>query len=214
MKFPLTQKGLKKSQNELSRRQLIKTGLFGSVILTVSSGAAVFSPSLLADEKLRSADSARQSYQFLEDKDVTLITALLPAIIGSNWPENTEHQTLATSAALISADQFIFRLGDFNKGEIRKLFDLLHFTPSRILVTGIWAKWEDITPAQAQGFLQSWKTSRFSLLTGAHNALSDILAFSWYSNPKNTAHLGYSGPPQFVVNSLPQFKTPITEGDT
>jgi len=190
--------------NKLSRRQLIKTGIFGSAVLSISSGAASLSASTETQDQPAHVDG--HPYPFLNKDDQVLITALLPVIIDLNWPKDAKDQQIATEKTLRSIDLYITRLGSFNAGEIRKLFDLLNFRMTRFLMAGIWSSWDKVDKKQVDGFLISWKLSRFSLLTGAYNALTDILAFCWYSNPENTSKLGYSGPPEYTLQALPQFK--------
>ena len=194
----------KSMQTKLSRRQLIQTGLFGSAILSISSGAAALTAS--TEDRIETLQVNGHSYIFLSKDDLILVTALLPAILDLHWPTDPKLQKEATTKTLKSIDLYISRLGTFNTSEIRKLFDLLNFRMTRFLIAGIWSSWDKVNPKQVDDFLNSWKISRFSLLTGGYNALSDILAFCWYSNPENTTKLGYSGPPDFVLEALPQFK--------
>lgn len=185
-----------------SRRRLLKTGLVGSIALstvhiTACSSHALKSPFNGID---------RSPYQFLTKDDVIMLNALLPVMIAQNWPKNTQEKPLAEAESLHRIDLFLSRLGHYNLSEVRKLFDLLQFTAARGLTTGIWSNWETASHDEINQFLNKWKFSSIRLFNSGYNALSDILCFAWYSNPKNTRYAGYSGPPKHVLAALPQFQ--------
>ncbi len=198
-----THSELARSAQAITRRRLLKTGLLGSLVLSTAhlsacSGKALKSP----------YHGIEQSpYTFLTKADALMLCRLFPAMMAQHWPTETREIQHAEVLMLSRLDTFLQRLGHFNQSEIRKLFDLLQFGPARGLTTGIWRGWEHTTTADVEAFLQRWKSSRFSLFTSGYNALSDIICFTWYSHPVNTRSFGYSGPPQAVLDGLPQFQT-------
>jgi len=198
-------------QQKLSRRQLIQTGVFGTAILSAASTTSMLTGCAQLPTSYPLSGNQRSPYKFLTKDDISLISAILPAVVGTHWPQSEESQKYASAETLMRVDTFISRLGTFNMEQLRKLFDLLEFRPTRFMTTGIWTTWDNVTISQARGFLQSWQSSSFSLLTGGYNALTDVIGFSWYSNPKNTQAFGYSGPPKDALDNLPQFKNPLNE---
>ncbi len=194
------------SNASLTRRQLIRTGFIGSAILSGASATAVLSGCASKPEQYSLGHGKNSVYQFLNKQDVALVAALVPAIVGDQWPEHETEQNMALGLSLERTDRFISRMGSYNLGEVRKLFDLLNQRLMRGLTTGIWSPWEKTSNEDVATFLTDWKHSSFSLFNGAYNALTDIIGFAWYSSPANTAHLGYGGPPAYLIDSLPQFK--------
>lgn len=188
----------------LSRRQLLQRGLFGTTLLGIAASSAALSGCAGKMRPPPVYPDTPSVYTFLRRDDVLLVSAIAPAIIAKHWPETDTQQ--ARDALLTRVDLFITRMGDHNIREIRKLFDLLNQTLTRGLTTGIWSSWESVDVARAREFLDDWKNSRLSLLNSAYNALTDIIGFAWYSNPHNTQHLGYAGPPAHLYEVLPQLQ--------
>lgn len=188
---------------QVSRRQFIKTSIIGasvlsSIHLTACTSNAIKSP--FHQHKL-------SPYKFLTREDVLMLNAIFPAMIGAKWPKNLSDKISAETDLLARMDEFLSRLGQFNLNEVRKLFDLLQFTPARGLTTGIWKDWSHTNAQDVEHFLQRWKHSSISLFNSGYNALSDIICFAWYSNPVNTRYAGYTGPPKHALEGLPQFQS-------
>ncbi len=190
----------------LSRRQLLQRGLLGSALLSTASLSASLSGCTSTPTPI-SAQSGQTVYRFLRKDDIVLLAALAPAIMDQHWPQTETAHIDAMNTLAPRIDRFIMRLGDFNIREMRKLFDLLNSGFMRGLTTGIWRDWNETDREEVHRFLQDWKFSRFALFNSAYNALSDIIGFAWYSMPANSGPMGYSGPPAYVIDSLPQFKT-------
>lgn len=190
----------------LSRRQLLKTGVLGATALSTIHLAACSSHAL----KSPFNEVSSSPYRFLTKDDAIMLSAILPVMMAHNWPTVKPAQLNAEAEALQRIDLFLSRLGHYNLSEVRKLFDLLQFTLARGLTTGIWRSWENTKTEDIENFLNRWKFSSISLLNSGYNALSDILSFAWYSNPSNTAYAGYTGPPSYALESLPQFQTKVS----
>lgn len=189
----------------ISRRQLIKTGFLGSALLTVSSGMAVLTGCSSRPPRPLVDTSGEQVYRFLNKEDVALVVALLPVVVGDTWPSQTGARRQAELDTLPRVDLFVSRMGDFNRQEVRQLFDLLHIRLTRGLTTGLWSSWESQSEQDIEAFFSSWQHSSLDLFRSAHNALADILGFAWYSNPMVSKPLGFSGVKPEIAAALPQF---------
>jgi len=186
---------------DLKRRQFLKTGLLGGLLLSTAHLGACSSKTLIAPLNT----NQYSPYLFLTREDAIMLSALLPAMLAQNWPASPVAQRQAEADTLQRIDTFLLRVGAFNQHEIRKLFDLLQVRLARGLTSGIWRSWENTDRQQIEAFLQSWKHSGISLFNSGYNGLSDIICFAWYSNPQNTLAFGYAGVPDHVAQNLPQF---------
>ncbi|MDX1452753.1 MAG: hypothetical protein R3183_09365 [Oleiphilaceae bacterium] len=189
-----------------SRRQLIKRGAMGSLVLASASSASFLSGCASKIVKPPFNTQEHAVYQFLNRDDVLMISAIAPVIIDTHWPSEAEPAKAARDTLLQRVDTFITRLGDHNMHEIRQLFDLLNQRITRGLTTGLWAPWPQQEPAAIENFLNDWKSSRFALFNNAYNALTDIIGFSWYSAPQHSTAFGYAGPPAYLYEALPQLR--------
>ncbi len=156
-----------------TRREFLKTGLAGSLLL----------------------NAAACSHPGENNGRAQVLSALIPVMLAgalSTRPENASRQI---SRTLSGVETVIDGLSLAAQEEIGKLFDLLAFPLTRMLAAGLWSPWEEATPASLNAFLDSWRHSRFDLLKSGYAALHDLILGTWYAQPESWAVIGYPGPP-------------------
>jgi len=169
----------------INRRELLKVGAGASLALSTLGVAATLtgcSPSRPAGE-----------YRVLRDIDLPLLAALYPALVGPH-PALLENRGLIQNA-LRQLDDTLAHTSPAIQQEVRDIFDLLTFAPSRGVLTGIWGNWDSVDPSRVEGFLQRWRDSRLELLRACYKVLCQLLQMSWYALPASWAAAGYPGPP-------------------
>ena len=194
----------------LSRRGFLRLGVTGSATLAGISLLAGVSGCATTPEPSRStltADAAPQ-WHFLSRDDRILLAALIPTIVGPEFPKDEGERTEATETTLHGMDEAIHFMGPPNQAELRQLFDLLNFAPTRLTLARVTSSWENVDNAQAEAFLQRWRDSRIGLFNNAYLALIQITNAAWYGHPDNFHFSGYAGPPDWVRQSLPQLQNP------
>lgn len=157
-----------------TRREFLKTGLAGGVLLNV---AACFRPS---------ENGGRAA----------VLTALIPVMLTGALPADGAGRPELIARTLAGVERAIAGLAPATQKEIGELFDLLAFPLTRMLAAGIWAPWPEATPAAIGNFLESWRHSRFDLLKSGYAALHDLIFGAWYARPDTWAAIGYPGPPK------------------
>jgi len=205
-KAPKPQSLIGSKLNNPSRRGFLRAGVIGSALLASMSGVSVLTGCSSKPEPSSLSASGGTAYLFLNKEDIVMVAALIPVIVGDSWPQSESAQTDAIGMTLERVDRYLSRMGAFNMKEIRQLFDLLHLRLARGLAAGIWSDWERATHSELDDFMASWRHSSISLFNNAHNALADIIGMAWYSNPVMAKEIGYNGPPDYVLQSLPQFQ--------
>ncbi|MCW8977746.1 MAG: hypothetical protein OQK10_02895, partial [Marinobacter sp.] len=130
---------------DLNRRSFLKTGLGGAVFLGTVSVTAGLSGCATQPAGRLSAVGTRMdaSYQFrfLNEDDIALFEALLPAMIGPGLPEQPQARNLAIAGTIERIDAGIHKFGPANQKELRQLFDLLNFGLTRVTVARVWSSW-------------------------------------------------------------------------
>ncbi|MBN7770264.1 hypothetical protein KUV44_11220 [Marinobacter daepoensis] len=196
-------------QPDTSRRSFLKTGLGGTLLLsTISVSAGLSGCATAPAGRIGAIDSrmdASYQFQFLSRDDIALFEALLPAILAGSLPDaqNQRRQTVASTIERI--DQGIVKFGPPNQRELRKLFDLLNFPPTRMALARTWSDWPSVTATDADAFLQRWRNSRIGLLNNGYVALTKISNAAFYGYADHWHLTGYPGPPAWMTESLPQF---------
>jgi hypothetical protein len=145
-------------------------------------------------------------FRFLNEDDIALFEALLPAMIGPGLPEQPQARNMAIAGTIERIDAGIHKFGPANQKELRRLFDLLNFGLTRVTVARVWSSWPNVTTEEADAFLERWRTSRIGLFNNGYIALTKISNVAFYGY-RDFWHLsGYPGPPQYAVDALPQFQ--------
>ncbi|MEX2476263.1 hypothetical protein [Marinobacter sp.] len=195
----------------MDRRSFLRTGLGGALFLgTASLGAGLSGCATAPAGRLSAVDTrmdASYRFQFLTREDITLFEALLPAIIGPGLSEQPEQRSQAIAATIERIDQGMVQFGAANQKELRQLFDLLNFGLTRVTIARVWSSWANTSTADANAFLERWRTSGIGLFNNGYIALTKISNVAFYGHPAHWHLSGYPGPPAWAMNALPQFKT-------
>lgn len=194
----------------MDRRSFLRTGVAGTLFLgTVSLGAGLSGCATAPAGRLSAVDTrmdASYRFQFLTRDDITLFEALLPAIVGPALTEQPEQRSQAIAGTIERIDQGIVQFGAANQQELRRLFDLLNFGLTRVTIARVWSSWPNVTTAEADAFLQRWRTSGIGLFNNGYIALTKISNVAFYGHPDHWHLSGYPGPPTWAMDALPQFK--------
>ena len=178
----------------LNRRQMIKTGIAGSLLLVTAR--IVWGPfSGVGVLPLEDGDD----YNFLTAEDRAVIASLAPVILKGALPEGEKEYDTAIIEIVKGVDTTISGLTPSVQKEVRELFGILTFPVTRRLLASVWKPWLEADQVDIENFLYSWQNSRFNLLRSAYEALHELITASWYGNKNSWNGIGYAGPPDIGV---------------
>lgn len=172
----------------INRRQLLKFGLLGSLVLATTGGVAGLYHGF-------TRITPASGFIHLRDSDLPMLRRLVPVLLEGALP--ADNPTAAVEATLRGLDNSLHHLSPSMRKQSLQLFDLLSLHATRGPTTGIWGSWEEASTTDIQHFLQRWENSRLALLRQGHGALSKAVLLVWYSLPESWAQCGYPGPPRF-----------------
>lgn len=170
----------------VTRRLLIQTGAAGSALLALASCARSNAP--FADGGYR--------YRVLTAGDRELIAAVAGALLIGVLPEDAAPRHDAVLATVRGADAAVAGLPPRAIDELRQLFALLEFPPTRGFVAGVWTAWPQTAPETVARFLTRWRYSGSALQRSGYQALHQVVMAAWYGNASSWSRIGYPGPPQ------------------
>lgn len=195
------------------RRSFLKASLGGTLLLgTVAVGAGLSGCDSRPAGDVHSINRGEEPgyrFRFLTGTDLLMLQVLVPAIIGPALQRHPERLTEATHETIRGIDSGIVRFSQGSQNEIRQLFDLLTFAPSRVAVARIWS-WESASRADADAFLERWRSSGVGLFNKGYIALSKITNVAFYGTPEYRNTASYPGPPRWAMDALPQFPPQTT----
>ncbi len=165
----------------ISRRQLIKGAVYGGLGLAVGT--------LLIPQDHPSTDDEGWHFLTAEDR-LVLHTVLLAMLSGTGADEEAIEQTLRRM------DLATLYLTPGTRRELRQLFDLLANRWGRLLFTGLWSQWSQVSPVDMSRVLERWRNSALDLLQVAYQGLHELVFASFYAAPENWRLTGYPGPPE------------------
>ena len=162
----------------VSRRQFIKTGRLGSLLLSLSGWL--------------NAAGARH----FSDSEREMLAAVVNAMLEGVLPTAKEQRRSLVAQTVDGVETAVGGLSVASQSEIGELFGLLVIAPGRVVVAGVGKPWREASVGEVGEFLQSWRSSRLSLLQGAYGALHDLIFGAWYGRPENWPAINYPGPPR------------------
>lgn len=154
-----------------TRRQFVQAGFGGSALLLLAACAG---------------DTSRSS---------TVLRALVPVVLAGALPPDAPSRARAITETVDAFHRAVAGLAPAVQEEIGELLTLLAFPPTRALVAGIGARWEEAAPEDIGAFLERWRHSRFELQRSGYRALTQLIQGAWYDNPMAWKVIGYPGPP-------------------
>ena len=171
----------------LSRRGLLKVGLFGSAFLATAGVTASLSGC--------SASVPASGLDTLRSSDLPFLRALIPVVLAG--AVKAEAMPAAVEKTIAGIDYSLTRFSPAMLTLTVQLFDVLAMAVTRGPLTGVWGSWENASQADIQQFIKRWEHSSLDLLRMGHASLLQLILMAWYARPQSWAHCGYPGPPQF-----------------
>jgi hypothetical protein len=162
----------------VSRRQFIRTGVAGSLLLAFSGW-------------LNAAGERR-----LSSDERAMLAAVAGALLDGALPPPGDERQRLLALTVDGIARTIAGLSVASQREIGELFGLLVLAPGRMVLAGVGKPWREASVDDVSGFLESWRTSRLALLQGAYGALHDLSFGAWYARPDAWEAIAYPGPPR------------------
>ena len=169
----------------LPRRGVLKIGLCASAFLATAGLGASLSGC--------SASTNARGFRVLRSSDLVFLQALVPVMLAGSISRASLPS--ATDATLHALDSNLAHLSPELLKMTLQLFDVLAMPVTRGPLTGIWERWEKVSPDQIRYFLQRWQNSSLNLLRMGHASLLQLVMMSGYQTTELWPHCGYPGPP-------------------
>lgn len=165
-----------------TRRQFVKAGLVGGVLLAAVS-------------VLRRGHENQDAVAG-GGVDGEIVAAIAPVLLKGIYPDEAgAEREMVRERTVEGVRLAVAALSATAQKEIGELFRLLAFAPTRIAVARVSSPWAQASEAEISAFLQGWRDSRIGLLQSGYQALHDLVLGVWYADPSAWAAIGYPGPP-------------------
>lgn len=192
---------------QMDRRGFLRVGLLGTAALsTISLGAGLSGCATAPAGPVTTANGTTH-YHFLTADDLVLLRALVPVIVEPALPKDPQARHAAVESTIARMDEGIYYFGPANQRQLRQLFDLLNLGITRVTLARVWSSWDNASPETVNAFLNRWRDSSMGLFNKAYIGLTKLTNVAFYGYRDNWHLSGYPGPPQAMLESLPQFQS-------
>ncbi|MBL8950832.1 MAG: gluconate 2-dehydrogenase subunit 3 family protein [Myxococcaceae bacterium] len=171
----------------ITRRSLIKRGIFGGALLTFGGGALG-----LALRRSEPVTLPAGGLKVLGAREYAALVAIARRIV-------TPKPGAPTADALDVAagcDRVLAQADETSQVEVRQLLELFENALAGVLLGGRITPFSKLAPEEQDLVLHEWATSRFVLRRTGYLALRSLVTAVYWGNPKTWASVGYSGPPK------------------
>lgn len=153
----------------ISRRRFIKS----SMLLTLASTFPL------------QASSRRQ----INSKGSHFLSALIPFLL-----DGIELKKADVEQIIEGIDISIDHMEEEYRQEMAQLFGLLSNRFTRLLLTGIWKDWDQVSEKEMHYFIERWRRDNLKILADAYHALHDLTLGTWYALPQSWPSIDYPTP--------------------
>jgi hypothetical protein len=169
----------------LTRRNFIRLGWGGAVLLTVGGVGLALQPTVMREP--------RQKLKVLSPTDFSVLAAIVDRLhpgapgLPSGWDLQVPEKV----------DAFLWTIHPADNRELLKALRFIENAIAGALLDGRFRPFTALSPEAQDEALASWRTSRLQTRRLAFKGIRSLTASVYWSQPATYAHLGYPGPPDF-----------------
>jgi len=169
------------------RRDFLKKGLFGGLLLVMGGGGFLAS-------RRGAAVALPAGLKVLNAEEFAVVWALVQRFVPlrDGFPPA---DSLNTAAAV---DGILAMLEDETQAELKKLLMLFENALPNFLFGLRTRPFTQLDPAEQELVLAEWRDSRLALRRTGYKALRGLCVAAYYGNKATWAAVGYPGPPQGI----------------
>lgn len=165
----------------MKRRGLLALGAAATAVLVLGGGAVA-----LVQPALRNGR--------LTERGRIVMGAISQALLEGSLPSGTSAARRELEALLGRIETALHGLPAHAQAEFSQLLALLGTAGGRLALAGLRPDWHEASLPQRQGALQSMRVSPVALRQQSYQALHDLVASAYFSDPSTWSALGYPGP--------------------
>jgi hypothetical protein len=124
-----------------------------------------------------------------------VLAAIVPVMLAGALPADRSARSERTAATIDGVDHAVAGLPAHAQTDLRDLFTLLGFAPTRWLLARVRRPWREAPEREVAAFLESWRASGWALKQQAYQAFHELVFAAYYADSESWPDIGYPGPP-------------------
>jgi len=181
------------------RRDFLKKGLLGGLILAVGGGTWLFT------RRTRAQRSLEGPFQVLSPEEATVMLAVANRLV----PERVGFPRPLDVGVPRKVDAILAMAHPATQKEARQLVRLFENALTGLAFEGQLRTFTNSSPEEQDERLRGWATSRITLRRTGYRALKRLVYAAYYASPETWPVIGYAGPPD--LPSQPPARKPEAE---
>ncbi len=167
------------------RRDFLKKGLLGGLILAVGGGTWLFT------RRTRAQRALEGPFQVLSPEEATVMLAVANRLV----PERVGFPRPLEVGVPRKVDAILSMSHPATQKEARQLVRLFENALAGMVFEGQLRTFSSSSPEEQDERLRGWATSRITLRRSGYRALKRLVYSAYYSSPETWPAVGYAGPP-------------------
>ncbi len=168
------------------RREFLKKGLLGGLILAVGGGTWLFT------RRTRAQRSLEGPFQVLSAEEATVMLAVANRLV----PERVGFPRPLEIGVPRKVDAILAMAHPATQKEARQLIRLFENALAGMLFELPVRTFTSSSPEEQDERLRGWATSRITLRRSGYRALKRLVYAAYYASPETWPAVGYAGPPE------------------
>lgn len=172
----------------MTRRQLLRRGVVGSLLLAVAAATGAF---WWPTRRRR----PRLGLRVLDEKEASILAAVAETVLAiePGAPSVEDVDVVGRVDALLARSPAAVQR------EFGRLLHLFENGTTGLLTATGWTSFTAAGPASREARLRAWQTSRIALFRTGFQAMRRLSGACYYSSPRAWAAIGYPGPPDVLA---------------
>ena len=171
----------------LTRRQLVKRGVVGTILLLAAGGTA----SLLWPTRRR---RPRAGLRVFDEKEASILASVAATILrvepGAPSPDAVDVAGRIDALLALSPPDV--------QDEFRRLLRLFENGLAGLVTGTGWTSFTAASESSREARVRAWESSRVPIFRTGYQAMKRLCAACYYSAPETWASIGYPGPPEIA----------------
>ena len=171
----------------LTRRQLVRRGVVGTLLVAVAGAAGAF---WWPTRRRRPHPGLR----VLDEREASILAAVAETVLAieprAPGPEEVD--------VVGRVDAILARSPADVQREFTRLLRIFENGATGLATATGWTSFTAASPSSRQGRLRSWQTSRVALFRTGFQAMKRLCGACYYSSPRSWEAIGYPGPPDIL----------------
>lgn len=166
-----------------TRRRFLQVGVAGGAALAVAGWLAQSPPRAAAGGAL----------EVLSPEEYAIVAAVAARLCpgGPGLPSAAQIDVAA------KVDRFLAGMDDWTIADFKSLLAVFDSTWGGLLLEGRISRFVELSPAEQDETLESWRRSSLDFKRGAYTALRGLIVTRYWGDPRVYGFAGYPGPPSF-----------------